>query len=148
MPTHRIHGKRIQALPLHSLPYFRSRMPTLERSAMPLKNRCSVCSLYLVGNVARFYETKKFLFTNCPEAFLCPKWLRLSFRPVLILNDQVRKSFLLRRNWPKSRRNLQTYKPNFLSFLENTAFFLFIHSLFSIYFQLWYRHMGRLNSHR
>ena len=82
-------------------------------------NRCSVYRIYLVSNVARFYETKKFLFTNCPEAFLCPKWLRLSFRPVLILNDQVRKSFLLRRNWPKSRRNLQTYKPNSYSLFSH-----------------------------
>ena len=131
MPTHRIHGKRIQALPLHSLPYFRSRMPTLERSAMPLKNRCSVCSLYLVGNVARFYETKKFLFTNCPEAFLCPKWLRLSFRPVLILNDQVRKLSPSCRNWPKVDATCKlTNLIHSHSLLDFRKHIFFIHSLF------------------
>ena len=66
-------------------------MPTLEQAQCP-SIRCSVV-VYLVGNVSQIYETKKFLFTDCPEAFLCPKWLRLSFRPVLILNDQVRKAF-------------------------------------------------------
>ena len=111
MPTHRIHGKRIQALPLHSLPYFRSRMPTLERSAMPLKNRCSVCSLYLVGNVARFYETKKVFVHKLPWSIFMSEMVTFEFPSRFNIEWPSKKSFLLVID-QKLDANRQTYKPN------------------------------------
>ena len=104
-------SKRIQALPLHSLPYFRSRMPTLEQSAMPLKSLLS-CILYLVGNVARFYETKKVFVHKLPWSIFMSEMVTFEFPSRFNIEWPSKKSFLLRRNWPKSRRNLQTYKPN------------------------------------
>ena len=104
-----MNSKRIQALPLHSLPYFRSRMPTLEQSAMPLKSLLS-CILYLVSNVARFYETKVFVH-KLPWSIFMSEMVTFEFPSRFNIEWPSKKSFLLVID-QKLDANRQTYKPN------------------------------------
>ena len=104
-----MNSKRIQALPLHSLPYFRSRMPTLEQAQCP-SNRCSVV-VYLVGNVSQIYETKKFFVHRLPWSIFMSEMVTFEFPSRFNIEWPSKKSFLLVID-QKLDANRQTYKPN------------------------------------